>query len=427
LLGIDLKATIINGILGVFVLVTPEQKARNVKACEDLIKVAALGGGPVAPLPDWLSLAHITPAGGYWYFSFDCPECRKTSPMFRDFSDGNLGNPFVNYGFHATCFFCKSNIECASENVRSSQWPLEPGEEAPESEYAHNPARKYKDDPEYRPLSGPLHHYTSFEALLSIVQTKVLWATNVHYLNDASESELGLEIMSQIAAEARKTSEGVDLEFLTFFLEWLTGSVFESASVYVLCFSEAHDQLSQWRGYTAHGRGICLSIDSTLLVERMQALGWTFQHCRYNRTSQLAWAEAILSRMRRESASNRPKIEDKAERFDAVIRNCLSDLLQVAATIKNEAFAEEREVRFISPMIDIADKRIAYRAGRTTLIPYVQFQLAEGEDPLAIHEIMIGPSPTQHLTKTAIAGVVTQNRLKKPCVVSASQIPYREL
>lgn len=347
--------------------------------------------------------------------------------MFRDFSDGNLGNPFVDYGFNATCFFCKSNIKCASENVRSSQWPLEPGEEAPESEYAHNPARKYKDDPEYQPLSGPLHHYTSLEALLSIVKTKALWATNVHYLNDASESELGLEIMRQIGAEARKTAEGVDAEFLTYFLEWLNGSLFESASVYVLCFSEAHDQLSQWRGYTAHGSGICLSIDSTLLVERMQALGWTFQNCRYNRTSQLTWAEAILARMRREAASNRPKIEDKAGRFDAVIRNCLSDLLQVAATIKNEAFAEEREVRFISPMINIPDKQIAYRTGRTTLIPYIQFELAVGEDALAIHEIMVGPSPTQHLTQSAIAGVVTQNRLKKPCIVSVSQIPYREL
>ena len=381
----------------------------------------------MAPLPDWLSLAPIAPAGGYWYFSFECPECGETSPMFRDFSDGNLGNPFVNYGFHATCFFCKSNVKCASENVMSSQWPLEPGEEAPESEWTHNPARKYKDDPEYRPLSGPLHHYTSLEALLSIVKTKALWATNVHYLNDASESELGLEIIRQITAEARKTAEGVDAEFLTFFLGWLSGSVFESASVYVLCFSEAHDQLSQWRGYTAYGRGICLSIDSTLLVERMQALGWTFQHCRYNRRSQLTWAEAILSRMRREAASNRPNIENKAERFGAVTNSCLSDLLQVAATIKNEAFAEEREVRFISPIINIADKRVAYRAGRTTLIPYSQFQLVEGEDLLAIHEIMVGPSPTQHLTQTALAGVVTRNRLKQPCIVSASQIPYQEL
>lgn len=406
---------------------TPEQKANNVKAFENLIKSATFAGVQVAPLNEWFSLAPITPRGGYWYFSFECPKCGKTSPMFRDFSDGNLGNPFVNYGLHTTCFSCKSNIKCASENITSSQWPLEPGEKVPESEYAHNPVRMHNNDPECRPLSGPLHHYSSLEALLSISKTKALWATNIHYLNDASESELGLEFMRQIADEARKTANGTDAEFLTFFLDWLNGRVFESASVYVLCFSEAHDQLSQWRGYTAHGRGICLSIDTSLLVKRMQALGWTFQPCRYNRTSQLTWAEAILSRLRREAASNLPNIDNKTERFDTVINKNLSDLLQVAATIKNEAFAEEREVRFISPIISIADDRIKFRAGKTTLIPFVEFKLAEGEDDLAIHEIMIGPNPTQHLTQAALNGVVTQNRIKRPCIISTSRIPYREL
>jgi hypothetical protein len=44
------------------------------------------------------------------------------------------------------------------------------------------------------------------------------------------------------------------------------------------------------------------------------------------------------------------------------------------------------------------------------LIPYVQFRLVDGEDDLVIHEIMVGPSPTQHLMKSCITGVVKQNR-----------------
>jgi Protein of unknown function (DUF2971) len=407
-------------------VVTPERRGSNVKAFEDLIEVASYAEGPVAPLTDWYSLAPIQPTGGYWYFSFECPACRRISPMFRDCSEGRLGNPFVNYGFRAICYFCNAHIRCASENVRSAQSPLGPGQTSPESEYTKRPARRHKDDPEYRPISGPLHHYTSLHALLSIVKTKALWATNVHYLNDSSESELGLKLMRQVGAEARKTAEGIDADFLTYFLEWLDGRVFESASVYVLCFSEAHNQLSQWRGYTAHGRGVCLSIDSKLLVTRIQAYGWTFQRCRYNQVSQLAWAEAILSRMRREAADDRAT-DDKKTRFDTVLQKCLSDLLQVAATIKNEAFVEEREIRFISPMINIGDEQVAFRVGRTALIPYVQFRLVEGEDDLAIQEIMVGPSPTQHLTQSSITGVATQSRLKAPYIVSASQIPYREL
>lgn len=405
-----------------------EQEVNSVKAFESLVKVAAFGGGPILPLTGWYSLAPIEPAGGCWYFSFDCPTCHRVSPMFRDSSDGHLGNPFKNYGVLATCYFCKATAHCASENIKSAQWPLRPGQSPLPSEYAHQPARKYNDDPEYRPLSGPLHHYTSLDALLSIIETKTLWATNVHYLNDSSESELGLNLMRRVAEEARKTAAGTDAEFLTHFIGWLDGRVFESASVYVLCFSESRNQLSQWRGYTQHGRGICLSIDSGLLVQRMQAQGWTFQNCRYNRDSQLTWAEAILSRMRREAGTSCEGLKgDKRAGFDAVLQNCLSDLLQVAATIKNDGFAEEREVRFISAMINAGDERIGYRAGRTALIPYVQFRLAEKGENLAIHEITIGPSPTQHLTQSALAGLVKQKRLREPCIISLSQIPYREL
>lgn len=406
---------------------TQDRKEKNVKGFESLIKVAALGEGPIHPLSDWFSLAPIEPVGGYWYFSFVCPNCKKTSPMFRDFSDGNLGNPFQNYGVRVPCHFCKSNVECPSDEIITAQWPLGEGETAPESEYTHNPERKYKEDPEQRGISGPLHHYTSLEALQSILEKKALWATNVHYLNDASESELGLDIMKQVAIEARRSATGVDHEFLDFFLEWLDARVFEFASVYVLCFSESHNQLSQWRGYTAHGRGICISVDSAVLVERMQALGWTFQICRYNRASQLAWGESILSRLRREATSNKPRVSDKAQRFDAVLSDNLSDLLQVAATIKNEAFIEEREVRFISPMIDNADNQVSHRVGKTTMIPYVEFPLVEEEGSLAIHEVMIGPSPTQHLTHTAVEAILRQNRVATPFTVSTSGIPYREL
>jgi hypothetical protein len=119
---------------------------------------------------------------------------------------------------------------------------------------------------------------------------------------------------------------------------------------------------------------------------------------------------------------------DKVGLFNQVIQSNLSDLLQVAATIKNDGFFEEREVRFISPMIDLGDQRVAYRVGRTALIPYVEFTLSDeqGEAP-KIAQIMVGPSPTQALTHSAVGGLVMQKKIQGPCVLSTSQIPYREL
>ena len=119
--------------------------------------------------------------------------------------------------------------------------------------------------------------------------------------------------------------------------------------------------------------------------------------------------------------------ENRTLRFDAVLHSSLSDLLQVAAMIKNDGFIEEREVRFISPMIERDDEMIAYRVGRSALIPYVEFGLADDKKELAIHEIMVGPSPTQHLTESSLRGFVRSAGIKESCIVSRSNIPYREL
>jgi hypothetical protein len=411
-------------------VVTPEQKSKNVKAFEDVVKVAALGDGPIAPLTEWCSLAPIQPTGGYWYFSFECPACRRRCPLFRDFSDGHLGSPFTNCGVQAICNFCKANLRCASESIRPIQWPLEPGQSAPRSEYANRVARKYVEDPQYQPLTGPLHHYTSITALSSILKSKSFWATNIRYLEDSSESELGLTRVRQVAEEARETSTDIDVEILTYLIEWLDRLRSESASIYVLSLSKDHNKLSQWKGFTTYGQGVCLSIDSVLLVNRMQAQGWTFQNCRYNRISQLTGADAILSRIRREAATNYSGIEEgKKEGFDTVLQNCLPDLLQVAATIKHDAFVDESEVRFISPMINISDNRVSYRTrpGRTTRIPYVEFRLADDVENLSIEEVMVGPGPEQHLVKSSIVTCLKENGVRVPWRVSLSDIPYREL
>jgi hypothetical protein len=405
------------------------QEAQNIKAFETLVRVAAAGDGhPIQPLDRWWYLAPIEPIGGRWYFGFSCPNCREFSAMFLDYSDGTLGKPFKGCGILSCCIKCSTKARCPSEFIHSAMWPLEAGAVPPVSEFAHEPPRVYTEDPEGRPVQGPLHHYTSIDALRSIVDTKTLWATNIHYMNDSSESRYGLGLMIEVGHRARALARDVDAQFLDWVIERLNGPIIEDAAVYVLCLSEAHNQLSQWRGYTQYGHGLCLSIDSNLLVERMQRYGWTFQHCRYNLASQLSWAEAILLRMRREASFGYATFGgDKTKIFADVLNNCLSSLLQVAATIKHESFYEEREVRFISPMISLADKRVFFRKGRSTQIPYVEFSLADVHEPLALTEIMIGPGPAQDATHAAIADLVYQKHLKESCSVSRSKIPYREL
>ncbi len=404
----------------------------NVKAFESVVKVAAFGGGvPIAPLTDWWSIERIQPTGGLWYFSFQCPTCRRSSPLFQDYSDGNLGRPFKGCGFMSICVFCATKVRCAAEAVSSTQWPLAPGQAPPRSEYAHLVERKHTQDDEYRPLQGPLHHYTNLPALQSILNRKKLWATHVRYLNDDSESELGLGLMQRLAEEARTATHDIDIEVLSYFLEWLNKPRPGAESVYVLSFSEARNSLNQWREYTKYGQGICLSIQSAVLIERMQAQGWESQNCRYGQKSQLTWADAILSRFRREAATYCAGVgKENKTHFDAVLQNCLPALYQVAATIKHHAFESEREHRFISPIIKCDDKRVLYRDGKTAglRIPYVEFDLANDSGELVVDEIMAGPcrEQTQLAVKASVEKALDDAKITGPCKVVLSDIPYVE-
>jgi hypothetical protein len=270
-----------------------------------------------------------------------------------------------------------------------------------------------------------LHHYTSLDVVESIVRNRILWATHVNYLNDTSESKLGLKLMADVAREALGLASGTDAQFLDYFLRWIDGRAFEDVSVYILCFSEAHDDLGQWRAYTKYGSGVCLSLSSSMLVARMQAQGWTFQNCRYGQPSQLSWAEAILSRMRREASLKLGSTEaSRITRFDEVLGAAMSDLLQVASTIKHSAFAAERETRFISPMIRAGDPRIHYRDKGKLRIPYVHFDL--GAAPLAVHQIMPGPGADQRSMEARVERLVLDVGVVGPCILGATSIPYRE-
>ena len=80
--------------------------------------------------------------------------------------------------------------------------------------------------------------------------------------------------------------------------------------------------------------------------------------------------------MQREASAEHSGISRGAH-FASVIQRALTDLLHVAAMIKHPSFQNEQETRFMSPPIAPGDSRICFRPGRSTLIPYVHFELVE--------------------------------------------------
>jgi hypothetical protein len=285
-------------------------------------------------------------------------------------------------------------------------------------------------DPEYRPLRGRMFHYTSLEAFLSIIEHKLLRATALRYLNDASEGALGMARFQEAILQAQRDAKGLDKGFLEHLTTSIESPLLTIGAVYVLCFSEKRDDLSQWRGYTPHGRGISLGLDIEVLVQRMQQFGagWTFQNCRYGKVAQLTWANAILTRMRRAVSEDTAARLGSERHFAEVINANLQALLQTAALMKNEAFTDEREVRLISPLIGPEDTRVKFRTGRSTIIPYIEFALvARSDERLPFVEVVIGPGPTQALAHEAASYAVERHSFAAAINYHSSPIPYREL
>jgi hypothetical protein len=121
-----------------------------------------------------------------------------------------------------------------------------------------------------RAIPSKLWHYSSVQGFQGIVASKAIFATDVRFLNDRTEFIHAREIAAQVIAEtgeyganhfpAREYSrKAVDLAFDSGNLSP------DRLQVFVASFSEAEDQLSQWRGYSQGSSGVSLSFNLTTL------------------------------------------------------------------------------------------------------------------------------------------------------------------
>jgi len=114
-----------------------------------------------------------------------------------------------------------------------------------------------------------LHHYTTLNGLLGITSSHSLWASDVRYMNDASELSYAADFVSEIVTE---TLAKVENEVLRPLLPGYPGfaNAFEyGARPFVACFCEEEDLLSQWRGYRSGEAGYSLGMD----LSNLTALG----------------------------------------------------------------------------------------------------------------------------------------------------------
>lgn len=268
-----------------------------------------------------------------------------------------------------------------------------------------------------------VYHYTDAGGLQGIISSSSLWATDVEFLNDAQEliyardhllsalrsamDDVALRAHEEVgnigwhsdswheevinglrAREKARNDAGTHmivgdesglLEALGHIINELeqTGNPSRSQPfhVYVTCFCEYGDLLSQWRGYGGAG-GYAIGFHSEALV----SLSKTFRLGQFDKVCYGFSQAAKLGLIPRYL---RPDL------------TFMSDYLQTITMIKHPTFSEEEEWRLMLPKLGDTSDDIFFRVGPVGIVPYVKIPFARD----AVAEVIVGPG--QHPAERA--------------------------
>jgi len=267
-------------------------------------------------------------------------------------------------------------------------------------------------------LPQTIYHYTTREGLLGILRDRAMWATKIHYLNDASELLRPLHIAEQVVANFEKSMEketaekralGEDIALhMSYDIE-----VNQHINICVASFCEKKDLLSQWRAYGVSGLSYCIGFDREKLEKDVTQYSFALNPCEYyNAIDYQHKVEEFITQIIKKSMNeknNHPTFID--------------EFLKFAAQMKLDFFVEEKEWRIVSNRpLSFTDNKFDFRLGKTMVIPHYVLPL----DLSSVVEIMVGPCPNPELAKDTLHGLVYKFNLNiNPGMVEVSTIPYR--
>jgi hypothetical protein len=268
-----------------------------------------------------------------------------------------------------------------------------------------------------------LCHYTSLEGALGIISSGDLWLTDSRYSNDDEELNYGHRLVDAVLDDLDNNAKTDPQR-----QQWL-GRLRQQIQaahgdhVYICCFCEKDNLLSQWRGYAENGGGISIEFDP-------------------NGFTAVAGAECAHGLMRLwkvfyDRAQQEKIVRDAIEypywpatTDDDRIRFVVDALKFFMPTFKNGDFREEQERRLIFTPNLTAVPKPKFRTRRGLLVPY--FSLRELSDPLGVgtaftlplKNLLIGPSPHRALNVESSKLMLDQFGYSN-VQVQSSATPYR--
>lgn len=306
-----------------------------------------------------------------------------------------------------------------------------------------------------------LYHYTSLQALASIVQSTRVWASNIRFLNDHSESKWLREHVISILE--RKKSKSANQERFDKIIAAIRA--WPRQSLFVACFTEKPDDLSQWRAYCPPGLGVSIGFSSDSLRQQWISnpkdaakpffLSAMLERARYYSTSDESALETAIDRLLNvnpttinpktainftpeafpllmAAAAKQKRMKEEEAEHEMLIRTIPVWLSLVSPLFKHAAFKDEAEWRKVISKDIRPMPGQQFRQAKSTLIPYVEIMLDLRREQdkhvpqttYFIDEVIVGPTPTPELTLEAVHALFASEGHPE-VIVKPSAIPFR--
>jgi hypothetical protein len=271
-----------------------------------------------------------------------------------------------------------------------------------------------------------LFHYTSLEGLLGIIESNSIWATNILYLNDASELNYAKDLFRSQLVYFQKNLGNALMPESQFFQEIIENIEYFiiGKDFFVCSFSEEDDLLSQWRSYCPGGIGFSLGFKLTKLKECVKQQKFTIMPCCYNKAEQKEKINKCIN-----ETSLRFRNENEPD-WQSLSFELIIEFIKLAPTFKHPKFQEENEWRIIAelyPPTALPNKYyelFKFRPGQSMIVPYIEISLPKGEENLIIDKIVVGPTHEPQLSKGSVETLLRAKNVEFG-EIQCSTIPYR--
>lgn len=289
-----------------------------------------------------------------------------------------------------------------------------------------------------------IYHYTDHDGLQGILKSGELWLTDILKLNDPSEIKFGIDHAVSVLEHAAANADKGARDFVKRFSATLQGNWSQVAKFYSLSFTEAEDDLDQWRAYASDGKGYVLAFDGKAIdkaftlrdgncVLGASTFPITYNPCTVTNNNGCD-LECKISKLTQKIISAAVPLASDAllEHLSSSLRGeylkklslaLASPILHIATLFKHYAYTHEREYRFLQVTGANCSVQLSVRRRPNQIVEYATFDWRRFA-PQSLRKIIVGPAADK-----SKADRFVEDCLRLYCGhyvdVEHSNIPYR--